>query len=366
MYLRHLSLADFRNYATAEVALSPGPVVFVGRNGQGKTNLVEAVYYVATQTSHRVSSDTPLVRQDCERAVVRAAVVHDGRELLVELEITPGKANRARLNRSPLPRVREALGILRAVLFAPEDLTIVRGDPSDRRKFLDDLLAARSPRYAGIRSDYERVLRQRNALLKTAGRRNVDLSTLDVWDGHLAQHGAELLAGRLALVNDLTPYVEAAYTTVSDGAGPARIDYATAIEGSEREELQAALVEALQASRPKELERGITLVGPHRDELALQIGGLPARGYASHGESWSLALALKLASYELLRDHGGEPVLILDDVFAELDTTRREKLAGIAQKATQALVTVAVNADVPAELAGDRFTVTNGEVHRAD
>lgn len=362
MYLRHLSLADFRNYATAEVALSPGPVVFVGRNGQGKTNLVEAVYYLATQTSHRVASDTPLVRQGTERAIVRGAVVHDGRELLVELEITPGKANRARLNRSPLPRVREALGVLRAVLFAPEDLTIVRGDPSDRRKFLDDLLVARSPRYAGIRSDYERVLKQRNALLKSAGHRKVDLSTLDVWDGHLAQHGSALLAGRIALVNDLAPYVEAAYTTVSDGAGPAQLDYTSSVEGHEPE----AILAALQESRAKELDRGITLVGPHRDELALEIGGMPARGYASHGESWSLALALKLAAYELLRDHGGEPVLILDDVFAELDATRREKLAGIAEKATQALVTVAVDADIPGALAGDRFAVHGGEVWHAD
>ncbi len=376
MYVRLLTLTDFRNYTAAELALDPGPSVLLGRNGEGKTNLVEAVGYVASLASHRVASDAPLVRRGADRAVVRAVVVQDARELLVELEITPGKANRARLNRSPVRRVRDVLGALRAVLFAPEDLAIVRGDPSERRRFFDELLVARTPRYAGVRADYDRVLRQRNALLKTAagGRRNADLSTLDVWDGHLARHGAALLAGRIALVGALAPYVKDAYHDVSAGGGPAVAAYASALPeladrapelAADREALEAALLAALGESRPRELERGITLVGPHRDDLTLTIGDLPARGYASHGESWSLALALKLASYDLLCADGGEPVLLLDDVFAELDTSRRDRLARRAAAATQVLVTAAVAEDVPAVLAGTRFDVVAGAVHRA-
>jgi DNA replication and repair protein RecF len=370
VYVRLLTLTDFRNYTEAELALDPGPSVLLGRNGEGKTNLVEAVGYVASLASHRVASDTPLVRRGADRAVVRAVVVQDSRELLVELEITPGKANRARLNRSPLTRVRDVLGALRAVLFAPEDLAIVRGDPSERRRFLDELLVARTPRYAGVRADYDRVLRQRNALLKTAagGRRNADLSTLDVWDGHLAKHGAALLAGRIALVEALAPYVKDAYHDVSAGGGPAVATYTSALPDlvADRDALESALLAALAESRPRELERGITLVGPHRDDMTLTIGDLPARGYASHGESWSLALALKLASYDLLRADGGEPVLLLDDVFAELDASRRDRLARRAAQATQVLVTAAVPEDVPAALAGVRFDVVAGAVHRAD
>ncbi|HEX3813327.1 MAG TPA: DNA replication/repair protein RecF [Mycobacteriales bacterium] len=371
MHVRHLSLTDFRSYLTAELALEPGPSVLIGPNGQGKTNLVEAIEYVAQLASHRVSSDTPLVRAGAERAVVRTAIVHDGRELLVELEITPGKANRARLNRSPLPRVRDVLGALRAVLFAPEDLAIVRGDPSERRRFMDELLVARSPRFAGVRADYDRTLRQRNALLKSSGggRRSVDLSTLDVWDGHLAEHGATLLAGRLDLVSGLAPHVAASYDDVSSGGGPATITYSAGLPeitpDADREALREILLAGLTESRQRELERGVTLVGPHRDDLTLTLGTLPARGYASHGESWSYALALKLASYELLRALGGEPVLLLDDVFAELDSSRRDRLATLAAGATQTLVTAAVPEDVPAALRGARFDVANGEVHRA-
>jgi len=380
VHLRHLSLADFRSYVGAELALEPGPSVLIGPNGQGKTNIVEAIQYVASLASHRVSSDAPLVRSGAERAVIRAAIGHDGRELLVELEITPGKANRARLNRSPVPRVRDILGALRAVLFAPEDLVIVRGDPSERRRFMDDLLVANSPRYAGVRADYDRTLRQRNALLKSAGggRRSVDLSTLDVWDGHLAEHGATLLAGRLELVAALAPHVAVAYDNVSSGGGPATIDYTSALPiggpgsaersgvSKDRVALGEVLLAALVEARPRELERGITLVGPHRDDLTLTLGKLPARGYASHGESWSYALALKLASYELLRTQGGEPVLLLDDVFAELDASRRDRLAGLAAAATQTLVTAAVADDVPAALRGARCDVANGEVRLVD
>lgn len=216
MHVSHLSLADFRSYERAEVPLDPGVTAFVGPNGQGKTNLVEAVGYLATLGSHRVSADAPLVRMGAARAVVRAAVTHDGRQQLVELELNPGKANRARLNRSSQVRPRDVLGVLRSVLFAPEDLALVKGDPDQRRRYLDELITARAPRLAGVRSDYDRVLKQRNTLLKTAamarrhGGRQLDLSTLDVWDQHLARAGAELLAQRLELIAVLQPLVDKA------------------------------------------------------------------------------------------------------------------------------------------------------------
>jgi DNA replication and repair protein RecF len=375
VYVRHLSVTDFRSWPAAEVPFEPGPSVLVGPNGQGKTNLVEALGYVSTLSSHRVATDAPLVREGAPRAVVRVAVVSDGRELLVELEINPGKANRARLNRAPVPRAREILGALRSVLFAPEDLGLVRGDPGERRRFLDDLLVQRTPRYAGVRSDYDRVLKQRGALLKTARTHRgsgagADLRTLDVWDGHLARFGAELLAGRLGLVRDIAPHVATAYDEVARGGGPAAVSHSCSLgealppgePGAEL--LEAALLAELARVRPAELERGVTLVGPHRDDLVLSLGGRPAKGYASHGESWSYALALRLASYELLAADGAEPVLVLDDVFSELDTARRSRLAKLAGRAEQVLVTAAVAEDVPAELLGARFDVADGQVRR--
>jgi len=375
VYVRHLSVADFRSWPAAEVAFERGPSVLVGPNGEGKTNLVEAVGYVSTLGSHRVATDAPLVRDGAARAVVRTAVVSEGRELLVELEINPGRANRARLNRSPVPRARDILGAVRSVLFAPEDLALVRGDPGERRRFLDELLVQRTPRYAGVRADYERVLKQRGALLKTAGAARRaggagDLRTLDVWDGHLARHGAELLAGRLALVRVLAPYVAGAYEEVARGGGPAAVTYAGSLGAAMPpgepavELLEAALLSELARLRPQEVERGVTLVGPHRDDLVLALGGRPAKGYASHGESWSYALALRLASYELLAADGAEPVLVLDDVFAELDTARRSRLAAVAGKAEQVLVTAAVAADVPEELQGARYDVADGVIRR--
>ena len=355
-----------------DVEFTPGPNVLVGPNGIGKTNLVEALGYVATLASHRVASDAPLVRAGAETAIVRAAIVHDGRELLVELSIAPGRANRARLGRSAVSRARDVLGALRLIMFAPEDLALVRGEPAERRRFLDELLVARQPRYAGVRADYDRVLKQRNALLRTSylagkvGGRGSDLSTLDVWDTHLAQHGAELLAGRLDLVTALGPHVTKAYDAVAAGRGAAAIGYRSALGelSSDRPALVAALGAALLEARPSEVERGVTLVGPHRDDVELRLGELPAKGYASHGESWSYALALRLAAYELLRDQGIEPVLVLDDVFAELDTGRRERLAALVGGASQLLVTCAVEADVPLALLGTRYAVTEGEVHR--
>jgi DNA replication and repair protein RecF len=381
MHVVRLSLHDFRSYAAAEVALPPGVTAFVGRNGQGKTNLVEAVDYVARLSSHRVASDAPLVRFGAEQAVVRAAVVRDGREALLEVEINPGRSNRARVNRSPLPRARELLGLVRTVLFSPEDLALVKGDPSERRRFLDDLLVQRAPRYAGVRSDYDRVLRQRNALLKTAGQRGGRRSgpdehfesTLEVWNQQLAAVGAELLAARLALVGDLEPLVGRAYEAVARGAGQAdaTLTYRPSFDlgplGApgvvpERTSLRDALLAELDRRRAEELQRGISLVGPHRDELLLGLGDLPVKGYASHGESWSFALALRLASYDLLRAGGDDPILILDDVFAELDAERRDRLAELVAGAEQVLVTAAVAADVPALLRGHRIDVVDGKV----
>ncbi|MFE4373137.1 DNA replication/repair protein RecF [Streptomyces sp. NPDC056835] len=404
MHVTHLSLADFRSYARVEVPLDPGVTAFVGANGQGKTNLVEAVGYLATLGSHRVSSDAPLVRMGADRAVIRAAVTQGERSQLVELELNPGRANRARINRSSQVRPRDVLGIVRTVLFAPEDLALVKGDPGERRRFLDELITARSPRMAGVRSDYDRVLRQRNTLLKSAamarrhGGRGMDLSTLDVWDQHLARAGAELLAQRVDLIATLQPLADKAYEQLAPGGGPVALEYRSsagdpgepgdlggsvapgargehasgpgagdglvASAGTSRDELYAHLLAALAEVRKQEIERGVTLVGPHRDDLVLRLGRLPAKGYASHGECWSFALALRLASYDLLRAEGNEPVLVLDDVFAELDARRRERLAELVVPGEQVLVTAAVDDDVPGVLAGARFAVADGAVER--
>ncbi len=380
MHVRTLALDDFRSWQRVELALEPGVTVLVGANGQGKTNVLEALGYLATQGSHRVATDAPLVRHGAERAIVRGTVVHDGRELTVELEIAPGRANRARVNRSPVPRPREALGILRCVLFAPEDLALVRGDPGERRRFLDDLLVTRAPRLAGVRADYDKVLRQRSALLKTAGsarragRGSADLSTLDVWDGHLARHGAQLLAARLDLLAALAPHVVAGYARVAPESRSIGLRYRSGLgdalpepadgEPADTGKLAAALLSELTALRDQEVERGVCLVGPHRDDVEFSLGGTAAKGYASQGESWSFALALRLGSYELLCSDGTEPVLLLDDVFAELDRRRRGRLAEVALGAEQVLITAAVAEDVPEELVGRRFDIVDGEVSR--
>jgi DNA replication and repair protein RecF len=373
VHVAHLSLQDFRSYPAAEVALEPGVTAFVGPNGQGKTNLVEAIGYVASHSSHRAATDAPLVRHGAPRAIVRAGVVKDDRKALIELEINPGKANRARLNRSPVPRPREILGMLRTVLFAPEDLALVKGDPGERRRFMDELLTARAPRFAAVRSDYDRVLKQRNALLKSAAahRRSPGpevLATLDVWDAHLARTGAELLAGRVELVEALRPLVARAYAALAPSSGAADLHYKSSLGAEElstdRGRLGEQLLAGVAEARKQELERGVSLVGPHRDELVLRLGELPARGYASHGESWSFALGLRLAAFDLLRADGDDPVLILDDVFAELDTGRRSRLAEMVAPAEQVLITAAVPADVPAELTGGSYTVAGGRVVR--
>ena len=383
MHLARLSLTDYRNYAVADFALEPGATTFLGENGHGKTNLLEAAGYLATFGSHRVATDAPLIRQGAAQAIVRGVVAAAGRESLLEVEINPGRANRVRVNRAPA-RPRDALGVLRCVLFAPEDITMVKGDPEQRRRYVDDLLVSMRPRYAGVRADYERVLRQRTALLKSAKARGaVPAEALQAWDDHLVSVGATLTAGRLRLIAAIRPFLAASYSAVSgterDTDMRYRMSVVSGTDGSagspakpeaddpdpDPEKLALALRDALAARRRAELDRAVCLVGPHRDDLELRIGGLPARGYASHGESWSLALALRLAGYQLLRGEGEDPVLMLDDVFAELDSSRRDRLAAVVAGAEQVLVTAAVAEDVPASLAGARFGVVNGVITSA-
>jgi DNA replication and repair protein RecF len=389
MHLTRLALTDFRSYVDVNVPLAPGVTIFSGPNGEGKTNLVEAVGYAATLASHRAAQDAPLIRKGADQAIIRAAISTSANDALVEIELNAGRANRVRLNRTPLTRPRDVLGVLRTVLFAPEDLALVKGDPGERRRFLDDLLVAMAPRYAAVRADYDRVLKQRTALLKSAGpkggpkgnrqSREAVTATLDVWDAHLARTGAELLVAREHLVTALRPHVENAYAAVAgDGRGLAAVEYrrsfesqpvtddtATGVGPTHGERVRAAalaLREALLEVRASELDRGVCLAGPHRDELELSVRGLPARGYASHGESWSMALALRLASFDLLRAGREDPVLILDDVFAELDAGRRDRLAALVAAAEQVLVTAAVPEDIPSLLTGVHFKVSAGSL----
>ncbi|MEO8284130.1 MAG: DNA replication/repair protein RecF [Pseudarthrobacter sp.] len=403
MYLEHLSLTDFRSYAQVDLALGPGVTVLVGSNGIGKTNLMEAIGYLATLSSHRVSSDGPLLRFGTDRSLVRARVVRGGQTTVLELEINASRANRGRINRSNPVRARDLLGICQTVLFAPEDLALVKGDPSNRRRFLDELLVSLIPRHSATRTDYDRVLKQRNALLKSARTGKFTAAheaTLDVWDQHMARAGAQLLHARLDLVERLRPHLAKAYAQLTDGSKEAGAVYRSTLQnlmdddggaalgassgsaaagaavsgsaGTEDlshltvEELTERYVQAFAGSRRKELERGISLVGPHRDELELILGEAPAKGYASHGETWSMCLSLRLASYYVMLDDartgGSAPILILDDVFAELDVQRRRKLAAIVSGAEQVLVTAAVDADIPAELSGRRVKVIPGGI----
>ncbi|ORL12494.1 DNA replication/repair protein RecF [Prescottella equi] len=389
MFVRKFSLRDFRSWDAVTVDLEPGCTVFVGRNGHGKTNLLEALGYLSTLSSHRVSSDAPLIRAGAPQAYAGALIANHGRELGIDIEINDGKANRARINQSPARRPREIVGILQTVLFAPEDLSLVRGDPGDRRRFLDELLTARRPRMAGVRADYDKVLRQRSALLKTAGgalrrgARSSDgasaLATLDIWDGHLAAHGAQLLASRLRLVHDLAPHLVASYRSLAPESRPASVRYKSSLGTSlppelldltrepdpdDVELLEVSFLNELSEMRQREIERGVCLVGPHRDDLELILGDQPAKGFASHGESWSFALSMRLGAFFLLRDDGSDPVLMLDDVFAELDRKRRAALAGVAAQAEQVLITAAVAEDVPAELSATRFGVEAHDTER--
>ena len=383
MFVRHLSLTDFRNYVTAEVALVPGPNLFVGSNGQGKTNLVESLAYLATLGSHRVSTDQALIRAGQDAAIVRARLEHDGRELLVELQLNRAAANRAQVNRAAI-KPRELPRYVSTVLFAPEDLALVRGEPSTRRRFVDALLGAKSPRLLGVFADYDRVLKQRNALLKSArasGLKTEKLSTLELWNERLVELGSEIMAERIAIVAALGPFVRDAYQAVAGSDQEPTLEVVLSIlaDHPEADDAEASvpaaahftregLADAFRAALEKvaraERDRGITLVGPHRDDLLFKLNALPAKGYASHGESWSFALALKLACAELLRADSitGDPIVILDDVFAELDQRRRGRLADAVKGYEQVLITAAVYDDVPEELTAHTVRISAGTI----
>ncbi len=387
MLIKHISLANFRNYETAEVSFSPGVNLLVGPNGQGKTNLVEAIRYLSTLSSHRVAGYLPLIRHaqpEIEQAVIRVLANHDGRDALLEVELNRSSPNRARINKANATRLRDILGYVNTVTFAPEDLDIVKKDPSNRRAFIDELLVQVSPRFAGVFTDYERVLRQRNTLLRTARQtsaKGTALSTLDAWDESLVKFGAEIVAARVALVDRLRPLLTEAYQSIAIANNEPRILTKSSlvgatlvdeddtgalenIESSDVAEVEELFRAKLAQIRQNELDRGITMVGPHRDDLVLMLSDLPAKGYASHGESWSFALGLRLASISLLRSEtrSGDPILILDDVFAELDAGRRSRLAELVANNEQVIITAAVGEDVPAELKARVFEVAAGEV----
>jgi DNA replication and repair protein RecF len=382
--VEHLSLVDFRNYATAELTLHPGPNVLVGLNGQGKTNLAEAIVFLATLGSHRVSSDAPMVRDGQEYAIIRARLSHGERRVLVEVQLNRQGSNKARINGSP-SKTNELPRYAHVVLFAPEDLQIVRGDPSSRRRFVDQLLIQRTPRLSAVLADYDRVLKQRNALLKSARARGIKgeaLSTLDVWDDKLVSLGSEIIVARQRLAADLQKPVSDAYAAIAGADHQPQLEWALSVRGADPEEdagrvdaqgdavpeTSGAIAEMFRASllakRSSELDRGLTLTGPHRDDLILRVRSLPVKGYASHGESWSVALALRLASAELLRSESpaGDPVLILDDVFAELDANRRQRLADLTAGYEQVVVTAAVEEDIPEVLHAHVVRISAGTI----
>jgi DNA replication and repair protein RecF len=371
MHVISLTAVDFRSYSFVEINLEPGVTTFIGSNGQGKTNLVEAISYCSTLSSHRVSQDLPLVKSDQPRAIVRTGVKYLDRTNWLEVEIWPSKTNKAKLNGSECKKTKEILGILQTVTFSPEDLILVKGDPGERRYFLDELLVQKSSSYAGIKSDYDRVLKQRNALLKSAGparRNNLEsvLATLDVWNDQLVNFGSQIIFARNQIINELLPYVSKSYAELAPTSKALNIRYLPNVssESVTQTDLVTAMKEKLQERQQDELDRGLTLVGPHRDDMEIFIGELPAKGYASHGESWSVALALKLASFDLLKttSPAGDPVLILDDVFAELDAARRNQLILRVKNVEQVLITAAVMEDVPKELVGNKLFVNNGKV----
>jgi DNA replication and repair protein RecF len=371
MHVISLTAVDFRSYSFVEINLEPGVTIFIGSNGQGKTNLVEAISYCSTLSSHRVSQDLPLVKSDQPRAIVRTGVKYLDRTNWLEVEIWPSKSNKAKLNGSECKKTKEILGILQTVTFSPEDLILVKGDPGERRHFLDELLVQKSSSYAGIKSDYDRVLKQRNALLKSAGparKNNLEsvLATLDVWNDQLVNFGSQIIFARNQIINELLPYVSKSYAELAPTSKALNIKYLPNVssETMALTDLVVAMKEKLQERQQDELDRGLTLVGPHRDDMEIFIGELPAKGYASHGESWSVALALKLASFDLLKatSPAGDPVLILDDVFAELDAARRNQLILRVKNVEQVLITAAVMEDVPKELVGNKLFVNNGKV----
>ena len=384
MYVKRVRLTNFRNYKTADLELYPGVNLLHGSNGQGKTNLVEAINFFGSLSSHRVAGLTPLIKQGEETAIISLELAHDERELLLEFELNSDSSNRARLNKSPVAKPKDILGYLNSVIFAPEDLDIVKRDPTNRRAFIDQLIIQFTPRMLGVYSDYERVLKQRNTLLKSAratGTKGSALSTLSAWDESLVSLGSEIIAARVSIAQKLEPGLITNYQAIAKSNNEPKMFIKSSIIGTaaidseesdsaeylaitDREQIAELFRETLERTRPKELERGITLVGPHRDDLVLILGSLPAKGYASHGESWSYALALRLASLGILKADSrlGDPILILDDVFAELDSDRRAKLAELVLGNEQVIITAAVIEDVPEALSAKRFSVVAGEI----
>jgi DNA replication and repair protein RecF len=391
MYIDNLSLTDFRTYAQTDLRLGPGVNVLVGSNGVGKTNIVEAIGYLATLSSHRVTNDAPLVRFGADKAIVRARIVRGTQQSVLELEIAPGRANRARINRSSPLRAREIAGIARTVLFAPEDLSLIKGDPSHRRRFLEDLIVALFPYLAKARADYDKVLKQRNALLRTGRTRWTDghEATISIWDQQLAKAATALTRARLAIIEGIAPHVDAAYHRLADGGKTTSLIYLSSLNGDldpqrtspspdlardlaslTAPQMYERYVTALSEARRRDRDRGTTTIGPHRDDVALILGTAPAKGFASHGETWSYALALRLGAFQLMREDdpssAGCPILVLDDVFAELDAQRRERLGELVHEAEQVLITAAVGADIPTSLSGREFRVTPGDVQAVE
>ncbi len=359
MKISHLSLQDFRSYKNLELPLNEGTHIFIGENGEGKTNIVEAIMYLALLSSHRISTDAPLIKLGAERGYIRAKVSDQDRDTLIELEINNGKANRAKVNQNPVRSQRAISGIVKAICFSPEDLDLVRGDPSERRSFLDHLLIQRNPRLGGVISDYEKALKQRNTLLKA----RAPESTLAPWNEHLANFGGEIIAARLKLIRELIPHLMNSYENISVKKQPS-LEYKSNLDNltEDKEDNKNEILRKIEDVGFQERERGVSLVGPHRDDLLLNLGEHPVKGFASHGESWSIALSLRLASYQLLKADGDNPILILDDVFSELDEKRRERLVALTNTAEQTLITVAVANDLPSELTGSRYQVANGLV----
>ena len=361
MLITNLNLTNYRSYSTLDLSLNEGISIFVGKNGEGKTNIAESILYLTFLNSHRASGNTPLVKLGNQSAYIRAKVKYPEREILVELEINSEKANRAKVNQNPVRSQKEIFGIVQTIYFSPEDLDLVRGDPSERRRFIDQLLTLRSPRIAGVITDYDRAVKQRNSLLKT----RASSDALIPWDKQVAELGGELISLRMKALGELKPIFNNIYKDISESK-PAEILYKSSIENPslEASENTNKIMERLVNNRGVELERGLTLTGPHRDDLTLMLGDHLVKGYASHGESWSIALALKLSTYQLLKSDGLSPILILDDVFSELDEDRREKLAQIAQGAQQTIITVAVENDLPKSLTGSKYLVKSGTVSK--
>ena len=363
MQISKLLLRDFRNHKNLNLSFLPGATTIVGPNGRGKTNIVEAVHYLATLSSHRVSQDGPLIRTGLTTAQVDATVIKHDRQAQVELTINYPGVNKVVLNGAALPKPKDLLGLISTVIFSPEDLDLIKGEPGARRRFIDDFSTLLTPKFINTRSEYERTLKQRNTLLKSLGRKKPTDSakaTLAAWDEQLVTHGSELIATRLRNLNKLQPHISNFGNTISGNSEPLVVTYASTWLPKETDlvtEIENEFRTQLEKRFKDEVERGVTLVGPHRDDLDILLSDMPAKGYASHGQSWSIAIALRLATFTVLRAHDDDPILILDDVFAELDEKRRTRLIEAITGVEQTLITAAVQEDIPKELLSNQLVL---------